>query len=185
MRLDDIPLYIVDLAKRLGATDAAAKLTESRRVMIRFSNNEVTVSKVFLESSIDVFVMIEKHRAATTISALSARNIKKSVENLVKIAKSTPPADIYAPLPQGPFTYNSELIKAPKISLNPDRLTLYVESAVKHALEKGAKRAAGTLDAHRSRITLATSGDVYASQEKSGIEISVRAFVSELATGHA
>ncbi|MEM1607427.1 MAG: TldD/PmbA family protein [Candidatus Bathyarchaeia archaeon] len=185
MRLDDIPLYIVDLAKRLGATDAAAKLTESRRVMIRFSNNEVTVSKVFLESSIDVFVMIEKHRAATTISALSARNIKKSVENLVKIAKSTPPADIYAPLPQGPFTYNSELIKAPKISLNPDRLTLYVESAVKHALEKGAKRVAGTLDAHRSRITLATSGDVYASQEKSGIEISVRAFVSELATGHA
>lgn len=185
MRLSEIPSYIVDLAKRLGATDVAVKLTEAQRIMIRFSNNEVTVSKTFLENSVDVFVMIENHRAATAISTLSTRNIRKTVENLIKTAKSTPPADIYAPLPQGPFTYNPELMKAPKIPLDPDNLTFYVESSVKSALEKGAKRAAGTLNAYRSKITLATSGEVYASQEKAGIEISVRAFVSDLATGHA
>ncbi|MCX8170594.1 MAG: TldD/PmbA family protein [Candidatus Bathyarchaeota archaeon] len=185
MMLDEIPQYIVDLAKRLGATDVTAKLTESRRIMIRFSNNEVTVSKAFLENSVDIFVMIEKHRAATTISTLSIRNIKKAVENLIRMAKSTPPADVYAPLPQGPFTYNPDLMRAPKIPLDPDNLAVYVESAIKSALEKGATRAAGTLNAYRSRITLATSGDVYASQEKASMEISIRAFVSDLATGHA
>jgi len=185
MRLSEIPSYIVDLAKKMGATDVAAKLVEARRIMIRFSNNEVTVSKGFLENSVDVFVMIEKHRAATTINTLSLKNIRRSVENIVRTAKSTPPADVYAPLPQGPFTYNSELMKAPEIPLEPDTLISYVESAIRGSLEVGAERAAGTLNASRSRITLTTSGDVYASQELAGIEISIRAFVSEFATGHA
>lgn len=185
MRLSEIPSYVVDLAKKLGATDVAAKLVEAQRIMIRFSNNEVTVSKVFLENSVDVFVMIEKHRAATTINTLSIKNIRRSVENIVRTAKSTPPADIYAPLPQGPFTYNLDLMRAPKIPLEPDTLIGYVESAIKSSLEVGAERAAGTLNASRSKITLATSGDVYASQELAGIEISIRAFVSEFATGHA
>ncbi|MBS7624555.1 TldD/PmbA family protein [Candidatus Bathyarchaeota archaeon] len=185
MKLSEIPQYIVDLARRLGATDVAAKLVESQRTMIRFSNNEVTVSKTFFENSVDVFLMVEKHRAATSISTLSLKNIKKSIENLIKVAKSTPPADIYAPLPKGPFTYNPELIKAPEIPLDADTLTGYVESAIKCALDKGAERAAGTLTASRFKVALATSGEVYASEEKASIELSIRAFVSELATGQA
>lgn len=185
MKLNEIPSYIVNLAKKMGATDVAAKLTEAQKIMIRFSNNEVTISKIFFENEVDVFLMIEKHRAATSISTLSLRNIEKTIKNLVKIAKSTPPADIYAPLPQGPFTYDSNLMRAPKIPLDPDTLVTYVESAVSGALEGGAKRAAGTLNAFRAKITLATSGDIYASQEASGIEMSIRAFVSELASGHA
>ncbi len=185
MKLNEIPSHIVNLAKKMGATDVAAKLTEAQRIMIRFSNNEITISKIFLENEVDVFLMIEKHRAATSISTLSLRNIEKAVKNLVRVAKSTPPADTYAPLPQGPFTYNPNLIKAPKIPLNPDTLTSYVESAINGALERGAERAAGTLNALRAKITLATSGDVYASQEIAGLEISIRAFMSEIATGHA
>jgi len=185
MRLDEIPSHIVDLAKKMGATDVSAKLTEAQKIMMRFSNNEVTISKIFLENEVDVFLMIGKHRAVTSINTLSLRNIERAVKNLVKIAKSTPPADIYAPLPQGPFTYDPNLVKAPEISLDPDSLASYVESAINGALEKGAKRVAGTLNAFKSKITLATSGDVHASQETAGLEISVRAFVSEIATGHA
>ena len=185
MRKEEMPSYIVDLARKLGATDVAAELLETQRIMIRFSNNEVTVSKIFFENSIDVFLMIEKHRAMTTISMLSLRNIKKKVENLMKIAKATAPTDIYAPLPQGPFIYNPELMKAPKIPLSPDTLTSYVDSAIESALEEGAKRVAGTLNASRTKITLVTSGDVHATQESNSLEISVRAFVSEFSTGHA
>lgn len=185
IKLEEIPSYVVDLGKREGATDVSAALTESRRVMIRFSNNEITVSKLFLDIMLDIFVMVEKHRAVTSISTISRRSIEKAVKNVVRIAKATPPADVYAPLPQGPFIYDSNLLKAPKVPLDPDTLTAYVESAIKGALEKGAERAAGTLNAYRSRMHLATSGDVHASQEKSGLEISVRAFVSEFATGHA
>ncbi|MEM1544070.1 MAG: TldD/PmbA family protein [Candidatus Bathyarchaeia archaeon] len=182
---EEIPSHIVDLALKMGATDVAAKLTESQRVMIRFSNNEVTISKAFLENSLDVFLMIERHRAATSISTISLRSIERAVKNLIDVAKATPPADIYAPLPKGPFTYNPNLTRAPKIPLSPDELAGHVESAIKGALEEGAERAAGTLSAFKGRIILATSGDVYAMQEKTGIEISIRAFLSEFATGHA
>jgi PmbA protein len=184
MKFSEIPIQIVEIGRKSGATDVAAKMVESQRVMVRFSNNEVTVSKIFRETTIDVFAMVEMHRAATAISTLSMKNIKRAIENLVKAAKAAPPADIYAPLPQGPFTYSSALLKAPKIPLDPDTLTGYVEGAVKGALERGAERAAGTLNALRAKITLATSGDVYVSQEAAGLELSIRAFVSELATGH-
>lgn len=185
VKISEIPQYIVEIAKKNGATDVSAKLVESRRVMLRFSNNEIIVSKVFCESAVDVFIMIERHRATTTISTLTTKNISGIINKLIKTAKMLPPADIYAPLPQGPFTYNPSLIKAPEIPLDSDTLTGYVDSAVKSALEKGAMRVAGTLNAYRARITLATSGDVYASQESAGLEISVRAFVSEFSTGHA
>ena len=185
IRLEEIPSQIVDLGMKEGATDVVANLVKSQKIMIRFSNNEVSVSKIFLESVVDVFVMVEKHRATTSISTLSMRNIKKVVKNLVKVAKATPPADVYAPLPQGPFKYDPSLLKAPYFSLNPDTLTAYVNEAIKGALEKGAERAAGTLNAYRGKMYLATSGNVNASQEISGLEISVRAFVSEVATGHA
>ncbi|MEM2320404.1 MAG: TldD/PmbA family protein [Candidatus Bathyarchaeia archaeon] len=184
MKVEEIPPYIVDLGRKYGATDVAAKIIESQRVMIRFSNNEVTVSKVFREITVDVFLMVEKHRAMTTISTLSTRNIEKSVKNLVKIARMSPPADIYAPLPKGPFRYEPKLLKAPKVPLEPEVLAGYVERAVSTALESGAKKAAGTLSAFRSKMTLATSSEVYASQEGAGLELSIRAFASEIATGH-
>lgn len=185
IKLEDIPSHIVDLAKKMGATDVAASLIESKSIMIRFSNNEVTVSKVFLESIVNIFLMIERHRAGTSINTISLRDIERAVKDLVKTAKATPPADIYAPLPRGPFIYNPNLTKAVKIRLDSDTLTSYVELAVRGALDEGAERAAGTLNAFRSKMTLATSGDVHASQEKAGLEMSIRAFLSEFATGHA
>ncbi|MEM1515123.1 MAG: TldD/PmbA family protein [Candidatus Bathyarchaeia archaeon] len=185
MRVEEIPLHVVNVGKKHGATDIAAKLMKTRRIMIRFSNNEVTVSKIFHETAIDVFLMIEKHRAAATISTLSIKSIGKAIKNLIKVAKMTPPADIYAPLPKGPFIYDPKLLKASEIPLDSKMLSNYIERAIGAALESGAKRVAGTLNAFRSKITLATSGEVYASQEETGLELSVRAFVSEVATGHA
>lgn len=185
IRLEEIPFKIVDLGKKEGATDIAASLVKSQKIMIRFSNNEISISKVFLESIVDVFIMVEKHRAATSINTLSMKKIGRAVKNLVKVAKSTPPADVYAPLPQGPFKYDPNLLKAPHISLTPDTLTAYVNEAISGALEEGAEKVAGTLNAYRGKLYLATSGNVNASQEISGLEISVRAFASEVATGHA
>ncbi|MEM0010628.1 MAG: TldD/PmbA family protein [Candidatus Bathyarchaeia archaeon] len=184
MNVKEIPSYIVDLGRKYGATDIAAKLVESQKVMIRFSNNEVTISKIFHEATIEIFVMVEKHRAATSINTLSIKNIERNLKTLIRVAKMTPPADVYAPLPKGPFSYDPRLLKAPEVPLDPETLSSYVERAINSALESGAKRAAGTLSAFKSEISIATSGEVYASQEKAGLELSIRAFISDVATGH-
>jgi len=185
MKREDIPPFIVNLGMKQGATDVVAKLIEQYRIMIRFSNNEITVSKVYNEILFGIFLMIEKHRAATTVPFSSLKNLERSVRNLVKVAKNSPPADIYAPLPEGPFQYDPTLLNAPQVSFNPDKLAGYVEEAIKGALEKGAEKVAGTLNATKARMMLATSGQVYGAQERTGLEISVRAFASDIASGHS
>ncbi|MEM2922682.1 MAG: DNA gyrase modulator, partial [Candidatus Bathyarchaeia archaeon] len=112
MKREEIPLHIVDVGMKNGATDVAAKLVEHERVMIRFSNNEITVSKVLEETSFSVFLMIENHRAATVVPFASIRNLEKAVNDLIKVARITPPADVYAPLPEGPFKYDPALLEA-------------------------------------------------------------------------
>ena len=152
--------------------------------MIRFSNNEITISKSYDESLVSIFLMIKKHRAATTVPLSSTRNLERTVKNLIKTAKITPPADLYAPLPEGPFNYDPKLLEAPGISLHPEILISYVKEAINSALEEGAKKTAGTLIAAKEKIILATSGKVHASQERNSLEISVRAFTSDVSSGH-
>jgi len=184
MKKDEAASYIVDLALRRGATDAVANIYDRQHIMIRFSNNEVTISKFYDELTVDIFLMIKRRRAATTIPFSSTRSLEKTVERLIKIARMTPPSELYAPLPEGPFSYDPKLLRGSKVSLNPDKLVGYVEEAINAALKEGAKKVAGTLNAFVERNVLATSGNVYASQERGALDISVRAFTSEISSGH-
>ena len=183
MRREDIPPHIVKLGLRLGATDVVASLTEVERFMVRFSNNEITISKNYREATVSIFLMIERHRAGSTLALPSMETLKEAVKRTVKMAKISPPAEVYAPLPEGPFKYDLELLKPPTIPINPRRLVRYVREAIDGALEMGARKAAGTLTATKIKKTLSTSGNVDAKQEKAGIEISVRAFTSDVSSG--
>lgn len=182
---EEIPGYAVRSALEKGATDVAAELVDQRRVMIRFSNNEITISKVYRETLLSIFLMIEKRRASTSLSPSPAGSIERAVGDLVKRAKNTPPMEVYAPLPQGPFQYDPRLLKGSGITFSLAKLTGYVQEAIDSALKEGAKKVAGTLTATKTKRTLATSGQVQAAQEKNGLEMSVRAFTSDVASGHS
>ena len=184
MKRTDLPSRIVDLGLSRGATDVAVKLIDLDRTMIRFSNNEVTVFKSYREALIAIFLMVGKHRAGSTINLSSVEKVESVVERLIKIAKTSPPADVYAPLPRGPFRYDPSLLKPSKVSFAPRRLVGYVEDAIGGVLEAGAKKAAGSLVATKTRTVLATSGGAQGTQEKTNLEISVRAFTSEISSGH-
>jgi len=179
-----VPIRIVKSGLDQGATDVVAKLIEYDRTMIRFSNNEITVSKNYREAIVDVFLMIKKQRAGSTIPLAPIRTLGSEVKRLIEMAKITPPADVYAPLPEGPFSYDPSIQVSPKISTGPDRLVGYVEKAIDGAHEMGAKKVAGSLTASKAKVDLATSGKVSALQEKASLEISVRAFASDVASGH-
>ena len=185
MKLTDIPSKVVKWGLELGATDVVAHLTDAKETMIRFSNNEVTVSNNFREVAVSIFVMIENRRAGSAINVLTSEEVEKAVKETVKIAKMSPPSETYAPLPKGPFRYNPLLLQPSKISLDPDRLTEYTEEAVNAALAAGAKRVAGSLTATNFKSYFETSANTSGNQEGSGLEISVRAFLSELASGHS
>ncbi len=134
---------------------------------------------------VNIFVMVKKQRAGSTTGVLSAKALERAVKKLIKMAKISPPADVYASLPQGPFQYDPSLLKPSRVSLDPNKLINYVKEAINGASELGATRVAGSLIATNARIVLETSSQASAMQRGSSLEISVRAFTSDVASGHS
>ncbi|MCS7132341.1 MAG: TldD/PmbA family protein [Aigarchaeota archaeon] len=176
--------HIVSRALKSGATDAVAEVYLGRERRIKFANNEVVVAEEREEATVSIFVAIRERRAAISINNVALRNVEEAVKQAVRLAKMSQPADVYAPLPRGPFKYDRRLLRAEKIRGDPDRLIDAVEAAMNAALSEGAKRTAGNLIYSSGKSWLRTSGGAYGVAEDASIELSIRAFASDEATGH-
>jgi PmbA protein len=175
---------LLRLAVRLGASDAALTTGETYRKMIRFANNKISVSKAGAVQTAEIYVNIKGRRAVRSTSEISLKSLEDMVRKAVETAKAGEPADVYAPLPSGPFKYSKELLKGPAEDLGDEELVGFVEAAVNGGLEGGGKRVAGSLIYTRSKIRLSTTGGVETAAQSGGIEISVRALAADDATGH-
>ncbi|MDW8063476.1 MAG: TldD/PmbA family protein [Candidatus Caldarchaeum sp.] len=185
MKVDSVLLQkLVKLGQRLGASDVVVSSHETMWQMIRFSNNRVTVSKNGSTTSVDVYVSVKGRRAVQSTTEVSVKSLNELVKKVVSTAKSSPEPDVYSPLPEGPFKYDKALLRPPAAEVSSDSLVGYVEEAVNGGLENGAKRVAGSLVYSRGKMRLVTSGGVDASASSMGLEISVRAFAADDATGH-
>lgn len=185
MKLDAaVQRRLVRLALRLGASDAALTTSTVTKQMIRFSNDETAVSKHGSVTSAEIFVNINGKRVVRSTTEISMKSLTEMVKQAVATAKNSPESDVYAPLPKGPFKYDKRLLKHGGDDVGSERLVEFVEAAVNGGLENGAKRVAGSLVYAVSKVRLTTSGNVEAFAESRGLEISVRAFATDDATGH-
>jgi len=176
--------FIVSNALKLGATDVVAEIYVGRERRIKFANNEVVVSEERDERAAEIFVAIREKRASVSIDDLSIQSIREAVKQAISLAKMSEPAETYAELPRGPFKYDKDLLRAGKVSGDPEKLIDHVEAAVNAALAEGAERVAGTLIYSSGKTWLRTSGRAYGVANEATVEISVRALASEDATGH-
>ncbi len=170
-------------AKRLKATDAAVNLEATTTYMVRFSNNEITVSKVFDEYDVAVYLAIGERRGVASTSTRSVSDIKRLLAGLAENTRLAGPSDIYAPLPRGPFQYDRELLSRGRRAPPPEDIVGWVEEAVSGARNSGAARVAGSLIVSEVRRTLYTSGGVKAESSAERIELSVRAFLNGASSG--
>ncbi|MCS7094303.1 MAG: TldD/PmbA family protein [Thaumarchaeota archaeon] len=169
--------------KEHGATDSAIESFTTRTYMIRFANNEVTVSKRFEEESVRLYVAIGPQRAVTGTTDVTASGLKLLVNDALRLVKNTPPSDMYAPLPAGPFSYDPRLLDQRIKGVGRERLVDMVEAAVNNALSAGANRVAGSLVFAKTHRSLLTTGGVEAESHKDTIELSVRAFLDGESSG--
>jgi PmbA protein len=185
MKAEDICEFVLKICKNEGASDSVITVTEIEETMIRFSNNEITVANTLKDASAYIFVVDRERKAGVGVADLSKKTLLTSARRAVASAKRAPPGDVYAPLPKGPFQYDQTALDQPKLEMGHRELVGWVESAIDAGLREGAQRMAGSLIARNSRVILRTTGDVIASARSSSIEISVRAFLSSLASGHS
>ena len=179
-----ITRQVISKARKLGATDVVVTVSSGTERMIKFSNNEILTVEERVENEVEIFVAIRERRASVTVNELSQPAIMRAIKEAVSLAKRSQPSDIYAPLPKGPFKYDKALLKAGKVSGEPEKLVDHVDAAVNAALGEGAKRAAGSLVYSVGKTWLRTSGGAYGVAEDSGITLSIRAFADGDATGH-
>ncbi|GBC69169.1 Metalloprotease PmbA [archaeon HR01] len=175
---------LVRLGVKMGASDVCIIASEIRKRMIRFANNEVTVTKSLNESVTGIYVSFKGRRAFNSTTAHGEDALEKLLRTTVKMARSSEPSDTYAPLPSGPFQYDKDLLNYGERDIAPERLSEYVGMAVQGGVDAGASRVAGTLTHSFERKRLVTSAGVDASSESGGLEVSVRAFTDGDATGH-
>ena len=176
--------FILRNAKELGFGDVVVLAYESNRRQVRFANNEITVAKNWHERKVELFVELEKRIAGTTITELSEENIERTLKTLLSNMKGMAPKEDYYGIAEGPFEYRDIPETFDKAIVELDEPNEYVERAINSALEEGAKRVAGVLYTDHNRVYLTTSNGVEAFDEGAGIEISVRAFIGDLESGH-
>ena len=175
---------VISKARKLGATDIVAILRSEVERMVKFSNNEILTMEERVGGGAEIFTAIKERRASISINELSEPSISRAIKEVVSLAKMSQPSEVYAPLPKGPFKYDKALLKAGKVSGEPETLVDHVEAAVNAALAEGAERAAGSLIYSKSKTWLRTSGGAYGVAEEASIELSIRAFAAKDATGH-
>ncbi|NJE47650.1 TldD/PmbA family protein [Thermococcus sp. GR7] len=180
----DVNEFILKKAKELGFGDVVVLGYEMDRRQVRFANNEITVAKNWHERKVELFVELDKRIAGTSITELSEENIERTLKALLSTLKNMAPKEDYYGIAEGPFEYIDIPETFDKAIVELDEPNEYVERAINAALEERAKRVAGVLYTDHNRIYLTTSNGVEAFDEGTGIEISVRAFIGDLESGH-
>ena len=151
--------------------------------MVRFSNNSITVTKTWDVVSPFIYLGFGKSSIASRLGDTSIPTLDRTIARMLPAVKALPET-IESHIPKGPFSYKEiQGLFDPKIPSLEGELTDIVESAVNSSLGEGAKRVSGVLTAYHFQTTLRTSSGTHASTEQTLIEISLRSFAEDDASG--
>lgn len=185
MRAEEICQEVLRSCKSKGVSDAVVTVSQSEGTMIRFSNDQITVADTLMDVTASIFVNDDGRKAGTTVADLTKKGLELATKRVVQAAKQAPSGATYAPLPQGPFAYEPGLLEGRPITGDPKTLVSHVQQAIESAKKEGAQRVAGSLIVDNGKATLHTSAGAFGVAKKSSIELSLRAFVSDTASGHS
>jgi len=172
--------YCVERARSLGADDVIAISVRSESRQVRFSQSQVDISQQWNESVTSVFLAKDKRIVSTEVRNWAMADA--ALDGLLKLARASQANPEYAGIAEGRFRYPSARTD-PKIK-EPGDLSRHVHCAIDAAIEAGAKRAGGVLQTRNEQVALASSGGPEATDDRTAIELSIRAFSDGEASGH-
>lgn len=181
--LHDLSREIVKRGVKAGATDVMGQVEIEKRRMVRFSNNSITVVKTWDVVSPVIYLGFGTRSIASRLGDTSTTTIDKTVNQMLAAVRALPES-VESHLSKGPFQYEkiSGLYDS-KIPQLEGELTDYVDSAINASLEAGSKRVSGVLSSYHWRKFVNTSTDIEASTEQTMIELSMRSFAEDDASG--
>jgi PmbA protein len=180
----DLMQQIITTAQKLGVESVAAGFTRARERMVRFSNNSITVTNSWYTEIPTIYLVSKKKRAACMIEEQNPDDLREVIEDLVKAMKVTPEGDVDFTLPQGPFRYQPiQGIYDRKVAGAETELVDAVETGMDAARKEGAARVSGVVTSHVWERHVLTSAGAEGSDRGTEIEMTIRAFADEEASG--
>ena len=152
---------------------------DSDNQQLRFSDNKIDIAKTWYEHFLKVFLVYDKKVVSTEIKNVTT--IDDTLKTLIALAKISKENPDYKGIAEGPFTYSGAHAD-PQLKGLTD-VSDFVTAAVNKALEH-ATTTAGILQVTHETISLSTSNGVESKDEKTSIELSLRAFSQKEASGH-
>jgi PmbA protein len=175
---------ILNTSRKLGVGATAAGFVRLHERMARFSNNSITVTNSWLTEAPTVYLINDKRRAACIIEEQNPTEISGVIEQLVKTMKVTPEGDTDFELPKGPFNYQPiPGIYDRKVADAETELVDAVETGINAAKKQGAVRVSGVVISHEWEKHVMTSAGAEGSDRGTEIEMTVRAFADDEASG--
>jgi PmbA protein len=174
---------IAKKGKALGADEIVAKTTFGRYRQTRFSNNQIDISVAWNDYVTDVALSWKKRLVFTQIR--NFQDVDGTIKRLFELAKVSKENPSYGGVATGKFRY--EKSGADRTLENLSDPAEYVFEAIEAARkEVGPKiNAGGILFTKLEDVHLASSAGPTGEDCRSAIELSIRAFSQEEASGHS
>ncbi|UCG01271.1 MAG: TldD/PmbA family protein [Candidatus Heimdallarchaeota archaeon] len=165
--------------------DVIVSGTEQVNYQLRFSRNNIIVSKRWANVKLFFFYVKNKKMAGTEISDISSiDSIYNALDDLLKFSSVLPPKEDYGGIAEGPFNYKSVPdLYDPKIINFSDNAVDMVEQGLNSAMESGANHSAGILEWGYSNNMLLTNHGVNTTESISRFEFLIRSFLTPIESG--
>jgi len=173
---------IVKKAKKLGADEAVARTTFGKYRQVRFSNNQVDITVAWDDYVTDVALAWKKRVVATQIHDF--KDVDANIKQLLGLAKVSAENPMFGGFAKGKFRYPKS--KADKKLKDLDSPTELVSEAIAAAKkEVGSKiDSGGIMFTKFEDVYLVSSEGPVGVDSRSAIELSIRAFAEQEASGH-
>jgi len=173
---------IVKKGKALGADEVIATTVFGKYRQSRFSNNQIDIGVAWDDYTTNVLLTWKKRVVATQIK--NFQKVTPTVEQLFKLAKVSKENPMYGGLVQGKFQYTKPMADTAIRDLEDP--SEYIYEAIEAAKRKLGKNidSGGILFTKYEQIFLASSEGPKGQDERSAIELSIRAFAQRDESGH-
>ncbi|HHH78108.1 MAG TPA: TldD/PmbA family protein [Thermoplasmatales archaeon] len=175
--------YAVETAEKAGMEDVVARLTERDEKQIKFYRSEIGVIKEWNTSTLELFMARGKKIVSMSIENPDNNKIKKAIERGDGIVRLMAPKEGYGGIGQNDRPY-AESKKYDGGVDDDGRIVALANRTIDDALSH-AGEAAGIIYAGKENVKLCSSKGIDEDDRNSWISLSVRAFASENASGHA
>ena len=173
---------IVKEAKALGADEAIASTVLGNYRQVRFSNDRIDIGLSWRDYSTSILLTWRKRVVLTEIKDF--RNASEAVKRLLDLAKISKENPTYGGVARGRFDYAKPMADGAIEGIEDP--SEYIEEAIGAAKGEAGEGAVtgGILFTKYERVFLSSSEGPEGWDERSAIELSIRAFSQRDASGH-